>query len=118
MTNKQFDKLIDQIVKTAITAELQGITEQEVISRYNEVLESYGIEKADSALQHTLKQFKERAKEKEKIFWQQVKGGVFEKMKFCPCAIRDLKSMIKSGEIDITGFTKEQEIKQRLEIAI
>ena len=42
MTDKQFNKIVDQIVKTAITAELQGITKDEVISRYNEVLESYG----------------------------------------------------------------------------
>lgn len=117
MTDKQYNKIVDQIVKNAILAELPGITKEEVNNRYNNVLELHGIEKADSALQHTLKQFKERAKEKEKIFWQQVKGEVFEKMKFCPCAIRDLKSMIKSGEIDITGFTQEQEIKQRLEIA-
>jgi aspartyl-tRNA synthetase len=66
MIEKQFNKLVDQIVKTAITAELKGITKDEVISRYNKVLEEYGIEKADFALQHTLKQFKERAKEKEK----------------------------------------------------
>jgi aspartyl-tRNA synthetase len=118
MEKKKYNKLIDQIVKTAITAELKGITEQEVINRYNEVLESYGIEKADSALQHTLKQFKERAKEKEKIFWNSVKNETFNKLHYCPCAIRDLKSMIKSGEIDITGFTKEQEIKERLTITI
>lgn len=117
MIEKQFNKLVDQIVKTAITAELKGITKDEVISRYNEVLEKYGVEKADSALKHTLKQFKDRAKEKDKIFWGSIKTEVFEKMCFCPCAIRDLKSMIKSGEIDITGFEKEQEIKQRLEIA-
>jgi len=117
MTDKQFNKIVDKIVKTAITAELQGITKDEVISRYNEVLESYGIEKAESALKNTLKQFKERAREKEKIFWQQVKGEVFKKEKCCPCAIRDLKSMIKSGEIDITGYTEEQEIKRRLGIA-
>ena len=116
MIDKQFNKLIDQIVKTAITAELQDITKDEVISRYNEVLESYGIEKADSALQHTLKQFKERAKEKEKIFWQQVKNETFHKKHYCPCATKDLKSMIKTGEIDITGFTREQDIKIRLGI--
>lgn len=117
MTDKQFNKLIDQIVETAITAELQGITREEVINRYNGILENFGLEKAESALKNTLKQFKERAKEKEKVFWQQVRGEVFEKQKCCPCAIRDLKSLIKSGEIDITGYAEEQEIKQRLGIA-
>lgn len=117
MEKKKYNKLIDQIVKTAITAELTGITKEIVIERYNNILENYGIEKADSALQNTLKQFKERAKEKDKTFWQAVKNEVFEKQKFCPCAIRDLKSMIKSGEIDITGYTEEQEIKRRLGIA-
>jgi len=117
MTNKQYNKMVEQIVKYAILAELPGITKKEVNNRYNNVLESHGVEKADSALQYTLKQFKERAKEKDKTFWQAVKNEVFEKQKWCPCAIRDLKSSIKTGEIDITGYTKEQEIKQRLEIA-
>lgn len=123
MLEKQFNKLVDQIVKTAITAELKGITKEEVINRYNEVLEEYGVEKADSALENTLKQFKNRIKtikEKKKVedkkFWQEVKTETFNKKGFCPCVIRDLKSMIKSGEIDITGYTKEQEIKQRLAI--
>ena len=110
MTDKQYNKLIEQIVKTAITAELQGITKEEISNRYNNVLEQYGVEKADSALQHTLKQFKAIAKEKESKFWQEVKYETFEKKKCCPCAIKDLKSMIKSGEIDITGFEKQQNL--------
>lgn len=123
MLEKQFNKLVDQIVKTAITAELTGITKEEVINRYNKVLEEYGIEKADSALENTLKQFKDRIKtikEKKRIedkkFWQEVKIETFTKLHSCPCAIRDLKSMIQAGEIDITGFEKEQEIKQKLAI--
>jgi hypothetical protein len=123
MLEKQFNKLVDQIVKTAITAELTGITKEEVINRYNKVLEEYGIEKADSALENTLNQFnnriktiKEKKRMEDKKFWQEVKNETFNKKGFCPCAIRDLKNSIKSGEIDITGFEKEQEIKQRLAI--
>lgn len=123
MLEKQFNKLVDQIVKTAITAELTGITKEEVINRYNKVLEEYGIEKADSALENTLKQFKDRIKTikekkrmEDKKFWQEVKTETFNKLHFCPCAIRDLKNSIKSGEINITGFEKEQEIKQKLAI--
>jgi hypothetical protein len=116
MAEKQYNKLIDNIIKTAITAELKGITKEEIINRYNECLEKHGIEKAESALKHTLKQFKERANKKEKEFWNSVKNETFNKLNFCPCAISELKRMITAGEINITGFTKEQEIKQRLNI--
>jgi len=116
MTNKQYNKMVEQIVKYAILAELPGITKKEVNNRYNNVLESHGVEKADSALQYTLKQFKERAKEREMKFWQQVKTETFDKLHSYPCSVRDLKSMIKTGEIDITGFTKEQDIRLRLEL--
>ena len=97
-------------------AELPGITKEEVNNRYNNVLELQGVEKADAALHSTLKRFKEIAKERESKFWQQVKNETFDKLHFCPYAIRDLKSMIKTGEIDITGFTREQDIKIRLGI--
>jgi len=116
MTDKQYNKIVDQIVKTAILAELPGITKEEVNNRYNNVLESNGIDKADSALHSTLKQFKAIAKDKESKFWQQVKTEVMEKVHSCPCVVRDLKTMIKSGEIDITGYTREQDIKLRLGI--
>ena len=116
MINKQYNKIVDQIVKTAFLAELPEITKEEVNNRYNNVLELQGVEKADAALHSTLKRFKEIAKERESKFWQQVKNETFNKLHFCPCAIRDLKSMIKTGEIDITGFTREQDIKIRLGI--
>lgn len=117
MTEKQYNKLIEDIINTAIAAELKGITREEIARRYNEVLEKHGAEKAESALKYTLKQFKEKANKKEKEFWSSVKNEVFEKKKCTPTAINELKKMIKSGEIDITGFSKEHEIKQKLHIA-
>lgn len=118
MDKKQFNKLVSDIVKTAILAEFTNITQQEVMKKYNNVLEKYGEEKADQALRYTLEQFKPKAKEKEQIFWLLVKNETFNRYKSTPAAIRDLKSMIKSGEIDITGYTKEQEIRERLEMPV
>jgi hypothetical protein len=117
MTEKQYNKLITNIINAADKAELKGITEEEITSRYNDILAEHGEEKADQALQYTLKQFREQASKREKEFWQAVKNETFSKKSFCPCAISELKRMIKAGEIDIAGYTQEQAIKQKLNIA-
>lgn len=118
MDKKQFNKLVSDIIKTAYIAGFSDITEQEVTERYNNVLEEHGEEKADQVLKYTLKQFKSKAKEKEKIFWLLVKNETFDRYKSTPTAIRDLKNMIKLGEIDITDYTNEQEIRERLGMSV
>ncbi len=116
MTEKQYNKLIDSIVKEATRAGWKEITREEVINRYNDYLKQRGAEKAESALKYTLKQFKKIANKMEKKFWQSVKNEVFNKIHCCPCSLNELKRMIRAGEIDITGYTKEHEIKQKLNI--
>ncbi|MFA7157402.1 MAG: hypothetical protein WC123_06920 [Bacilli bacterium] len=66
MTDKQFNKTVNQIVNAAAILELKAVTKKEVINRYNTILTEQGMEKAEIALQNTLKVFKERAKEYKK----------------------------------------------------
>lgn len=117
MTKKQYNKLLNSIVNAAEKAELKGITEEEITSRYKDIFAVHGEEKADQALQYTLKQFKEIANKKDKEFWQAVKNETFKKKSFCPCNTSELKRMITAGEINIQGYLNEQEIKHKLNIA-
>ena len=113
--NKNVEKLLNETLKNAKIAGMK-ITMEILIEKYNNILESHGEEKAIEALKNTLQHIKIKAKEQDKIFWQSVKMEVFNKNKSCPCAIRDLKEMIKSNSINITGFVNETEIKERLAI--
>lgn len=111
------EKILSQIMDNVKIIGYTDITEVEILSRYNKVLAEHGEEKANNALLYTLKQFKEKAKAKDKIFWTKVKSELFEKNKSVPCSIRDIKKDILKGEINFIGIESEQRIKELLNIA-
>lgn len=111
------EKIFNNVLKNSKIADID-ITIEDLKERYNNILNSFGEEKALEALKNTDKQIKIKASEKDKMFWLSVKNDVFQKYKTCPCAIRDLKNMIKSFEIDITGFNKEHKIKELLGMSV
>jgi FtsZ-binding cell division protein ZapB len=113
--NKTIEKTLLEIIKFARIASI-NINIEDLKEKYNNILECHGEEKAIEAVKNTLKQTKEKAKESEKTFWRTVKNEVFSKYKNCPCSIRDLKEMIKTNKIDITGFENENKIKELLSI--
>lgn len=112
MDNKKANKIMEYIKILGY-----DITEKELNNKYNDILTKYGEDQAEKALENQLKHFKTKVKEQEKVFWQQVKGEIFSAFNWCPCAIRDIKSMIKAEEIDITKLPSQTKIKKLLNIA-
>lgn len=111
--NNKIDKLMNEIIINAKIIDM-NITIEELTEKYNNILNTYGEEKALQALQNTYKNFKEKAKEIEKIFWNGVRGEIFKNKGCVPTSNRDLKNMIKNNEINIAGLTQEIKIKEFL----
>jgi hypothetical protein len=114
--NSKVNKLLTDVLNYSNLLEM-GLTIEDLNTKYNNLLLSYGEEKAIEAIKNTLKQFKTKANEQDKIFWNGVKYEIFKRGGSVPCDIRILKAMIKNNEIDITGLTHITEIKRRLNIA-
>lgn len=114
--DKKIAKLINETIINAKIIEMD-ITIEEITEKYNNILKTYGAEKALQALQNTHKSIKEKAKEIDNKFWNSVRYEILEKFKGgVPCSNRVLKSMIKNSEICITGLTQETKIKELLSL--
>jgi len=112
--NNKIDKLINDTMKYIQFLEYDIKTE-ELENKYNSMIEIYGEEKAFQALKNTHDNMKNETKVKEKLFWNSVRYEILNKFKGgVPCNNRDLKSMIKNNEINITGLTQEIKIKELL----
>jgi hypothetical protein len=113
--DKKVMKKVNELVAYCEAVEFT-YTQEEIIERFNTMLESNGEEAALNALDATLKNMKKKAKDKENEMWSRVKSELFKKNGSTPASIRDLKSMIKNNEININGIESQNWVEKQIGI--
>ncbi|SHF26371.1 hypothetical protein SAMN02745133_02207 [Desulforamulus putei DSM 12395] len=95
------DSIRKLIVKTLHYAMQAGkdLTEQDIMERYNEYVERYGIENANIALQNTLADFKKLAKREEQRLFCLVKAECLRKFGVAPANRRTFWAEIRENPL-------------------
>ena len=110
------EKKMNEVVTLAERIEYT-ISLEDVQEKYNNTIASHGQNEALNALNETVKTFKTKVKKSDNEKWNMIKNELFSKKGSSPTAIRDLKSMIRDGEIDVNIFNNCEWVKKELKIS-
>jgi hypothetical protein len=118
MFDKKVEKLMNDLVYNADKSGFKDVTIKDTQKRYNDVFKSHGQEKALSALNNTLKSFKDKVKVIENKSLESAKKDIFKKVGSIPTALRDIKKSILNGEYDSLDLQSVEDVKKAFSVKL